>query len=260
MIRTATVAVFVSVVLLCMLGAAVPSAAQSSDQPIAETLQVDNSSYQEFRGKVGKWVSLSATKTIAYYIRLFSSTPEEVSEANKGFPSGFKYAFIPFGKEYIEGLEQSGVTRAILNCKSDQFIWPVSEKITISSVLGFRGRNFHTGIDIPAAKGAVVRAAMEGQVIDVRYEGGYGHVIDIQHRNSFVTRYAHNTVNLVNKGDFVKKGQIIALAGSTGRSTGSHCHFEIRCNSIPLDPMDFLPDAEKIPAVQNMKSWKFRRK
>ena len=250
-------------VILFTLVAISPLFAQDTapaDPAARETIFVDDNNYQEFRGKIGKWVMPTRTKGLAAYIQLFESTPEEVAEVNKGFPAGFKYAFIPYGKTYIERLEQSGIKRASTVSASDQFVWPICDRITISSVLGFRWREFHCGVDIPAERGAVVRAAMEGQVLDVRFEGGYGNVVDIQHRNDLMTRYGHNTVILVAKGDFVKKGQIIALAGSTGRSTGSHVHFEIRCNSIPLDPMDFLPDSDKVPSVQNMKSWKLRKK
>jgi len=245
-------------VLICY--AMIPVAAQNIEQGTAETICVDDSTFQEYKGKIGRWVTITRKKGVSEYIRLFESTAEEVAEANKDLPVRTGYMFIPFGKTYLDNLKESGLSQSVITSANDQFIWPVADRITISSVLGFRGRNFHTGIDIPAARGAVVRSAMEGQVVYVGYQGGYGHVIDIEHRNSFMTRYAHNTVNLVKKGDFVKKGQVIALAGSTGRSTGSHLHFEIRCNSIPLDPMDFLPNAEKVPAVQNMKNWKFRRK
>ena len=83
-------------------------------------------------------------------------------------------------------------------------------------------------------------------------------MVDIQHRNGLITRYGHQTAVLVKKGEFVKKGQIIGLVGSTGRSTGNHVHFEILCNTIPLDPLDFLPDSSKIQIVHQLKNWKHK--
>ena len=150
------------------------------------------------------------------------------------------------------------MTRKTASSEADQFIWPLGDVAQITSVLGFRGREFHTGIDIPAPKGEPVLAAMEGQVVFDGYSGGYGNLIQIQHRNGFITRYGHNSALLVKKGDFVKKGQIVALAGSTGRSTGNHVHFEILCNTIPLDPLDFLPDSSKVQVVHRLKNWKHK--
>ncbi|MCL2025750.1 MAG: M23 family metallopeptidase, partial [Leptospirales bacterium] len=86
------------------------------------------------------------------------------------------------------------------------------------------------------------------------YNGGHGNTILVAHKNNFYTRYSHNSENLVKPGDEVKKGQIIALAGSTGNSTGPHLHFEIRFNDIPLNPLDFLPTDEDIVIVKHTKS------
>jgi len=208
----------------------------------SEKVILDDNNYQEYRGRVGRWVNISGKKSLTEYIRLFDSTEEDTEEVNSGLSPEAGFVFIPFGKLYVNSLEASGITRSAVVSAGDQFIWPVSGRITVSSVLGLRGGNYHTGIDIPAARGSVVRAAMEGQVIYNGFQSGYGYVIDIRHRNLLLTRYAHNTVNLVKTGDSISKGQVIALAGSTGLSTGSHLHFEVRCNGVPLDPMDFLPD------------------
>lgn len=250
---------FISVIITIYAFSALPSFAQSAVNTSPEQSFADDDNYQEYKGKIGRWISVSGKKKLGDYIAYYESTAEEVSAVNKGLAIKGGYTFIPYGKSFIEKLEKSGIKRQTIASAADQFIWPVTGYIQISSVLGFRGRDFHTGMDIPAPKGTVIRASMEGQIVYTGFQGGYGNMVDIQHRNSFITRYAHNTVILVKNGEFVKKGQTIALAGSTGRSTGSHCHFEIRCNTIPLDPMDFLPDAEKIPATHTMKSWKNAR-
>jgi murein DD-endopeptidase MepM/ murein hydrolase activator NlpD len=233
---------------------------QEKNSASAEKIFVDDANYQEYRGYLGKWISVSRKKSVAGFIAYYNADPKTVTEVNRDVPAKSGYAFIPYGRSFIEKLEAAGIKRKEIVTSEDQFIWPVPSDITLSSVFGFRGREFHPAIDIPEPTGTIVRASMEGQIDFVGYDGGYGNVVTIIHRDSFLTRYAHNSVILVKKGDFVKKGQTIALSGSTGRSTGSHIHFEIRCNTIPLDPMDFLPDADKVPAPPLFQSWKVRKK
>jgi murein DD-endopeptidase MepM/ murein hydrolase activator NlpD len=228
-------------------------------QEAPESFYVDNDNIQEYAGKLGKWVFIPNRNKLQAFLHDFCTDEKTVSEANPGIVKYLNtYVFIPYGEEFIQKLSDKGITREVLSAASDEFVWPVGDVARVSSVLGFRGREFHTGLDIPAPKGSPVRAAMEGQVIFEGYQGGYGNMLDIQHRNGFITRYGHNTAVLVKKGDFVKKGQIIALAGSTGRSTGNHVHFEILCNSIPLDPLDFLPDGAKVQVAHPIKNWKHR--
>jgi lipoprotein NlpD len=114
-------------------------------------------------------------------------------------------------------------------------------------VRGFHpgGNDAHEGIDIDATKGTPVRAAEEGKVIysDNRIRG-YGNMIIIRHKGRWATIYAHNEKNSVREGDFVRQGQEIARVGSTGRSTGSHLHFEVRYGRKPVDPLRFLPEVK----------------
>jgi lipoprotein NlpD len=124
-----------------------------------------------------------------------------------------------------------------------RFIWPVKGEIT--SRFGIRDVKKHDGIDIVAPKGTPVIAADDGEVI---YSGegerglrGYGNLILISHKDGYVTVYAHNECNLVKVGDIVKKGQKIALVGDTGRTNGTHLHFEIRKDKKPRNPIFFLP-------------------
>lgn len=228
-----------------------------SQEITPETFFLDDMNIQEYNGQLGKWVFVQNKSSLGSFIREFSSTENGVALLNPGSSNiSNQYLFIPFGQEYIDSLNQKNIERQAVIANIDQFIWPVGNVVRITSVLGFRGREFHTGLDIPAEKGTPIRAALEGQIIFEGYSGGYGNVIDIQHRNGFITRYGHASVNLVHKGDFVKKGQIISFVGSTGRSTGNHLHFEILCNTIPLDPLDFLPDSSKVQIVHRLKNWK----
>ena len=105
----------------------------------------------------------------------------------------------------------------------------------------FTGYNaFHEGIDFPAEVGTPVVAAASGKVISAEWHPQYGKMIEIDHGNGLITRYAHASQLLVKEGDLVVRGQRIAAVGSTGRSTGPHLHFEVRLNGAPQNPARFL--------------------
>jgi murein DD-endopeptidase MepM/ murein hydrolase activator NlpD len=116
----------------------------------------------------------------------------------------------------------------------------------ISSYFGqrpdpFTGRTaFHRGLDFAGPAGAEVVAVAAGVVTYTKERFGYGRVVEINHGNGYVTRYAHNQRILVSLGDTVQKGQPIALIGSTGRSTGPHLHFEVLKQGRAVDPMSFV--------------------
>jgi murein DD-endopeptidase MepM/ murein hydrolase activator NlpD len=125
-----------------------------------------------------------------------------------------------------------------------KYIWPVKGEI----VQGFgwrmhpilRKREFHTGLDIAVEYGRPIMAADSGIVIFAGYNGGYGKMLLIDHGSGFSTLYGHTSVLLVNKGQTVVKGQIVAKVGTTGLSTGPHLHFEIRKNGTPVNPNNYL--------------------
>ncbi len=123
------------------------------------------------------------------------------------------------------------------------YIWPCSG--TITSYFGtryiFGSYSYHSGIDISVSYGTSIKAADGGTVTTAGYEGTYGYLVVITHDNGTQTYYAHNSSLLVSKGDKVYQGQVIAKAGSTGRSTGNHCHFEIRVNGTAVNPLSYLP-------------------
>lgn len=117
------------------------------------------------------------------------------------------------------------------------FGWPVSGRIT--SPYGTRDGRLHAGIDIGKPIGSAVKASAAGTVTRAGSAGDYGILVEINHGNGWVTRYAHNSS--VKVGQKVSKGQTIALSGNTGRSTGPHVHFEIRYNGSAKNPMTYLP-------------------
>lgn len=127
---------------------------------------------------------------------------------------------------------------------SGKFIWPVAARIT--SYYGYRihplfGVNrFHSGIDLAAPYGTLVKAADGGQVVQAGYFGGYGNSVMIYHGGGFATWYAHLSSINVSMGQFVQRGQVIGLVGSSGWTTGPHLHFEVRINGAPQDPLAYL--------------------
>ncbi len=115
----------------------------------------------------------------------------------------------------------------------------------------FTGRSaLHTGLDFAAAIGTPVVAAAVGVVVVQEHHPGYGNMVEIDHGNEMITRYAHLSETFVKKGDIVKRGQKIASVGSTGRSTGPHLHFEVWVSGVPQDPQRFLDAGEGLAVAQ----------
>jgi len=105
----------------------------------------------------------------------------------------------------------------------------------------FTGQNsMHEGIDFPAETGTPIVAAASGKVSVAEWHPQYGKMLEIDHGNGLVSRYAHASQLLVKEGDLVVAGQRIAVVGTTGRSTGPHLHFEVRLNGTPQNPARFL--------------------
>ena len=143
-------------------------------------------------------------------------------------------------------------------------LWPVETR-TISSAWGprmrtrtvvvknqrkkrvrYKGR--HKGVDLTAAMGTAVFAALDGQVITSGRHKQYGNYVVVDHGNGVSTVYAHHKLNLVHEGDIVRRGQKIAEVGRTGNSTGPHLHFELRIDGLQQNPLPLLNDEEEIPA------------
>jgi murein DD-endopeptidase MepM/ murein hydrolase activator NlpD len=124
--------------------------------------------------------------------------------------------------------------------------WPLRVGGVVTSQFGYRRhpitgrRAMHKGIDIAAKHGTDILAMADGVVIFSGRKGGYGNIVEVRHPNGLETRYAHNSRNVVTEGDVVRKGQVIAKLGSTGRSTGPHLHFEVRRNGEALNPAQYL--------------------
>ena len=136
----------------------------------------------------------------------------------------------------------------LLESRLQQLLVPSMAPVAgpIGSGFGVRADPFtglaslHAGLDFPAELGAVIVAAAGGVVQSTEWHPAYGQLLEIDHGRGLVTRYAHTSAVLVRLGDVVKRGQRVAEVGSSGRSTGSHLHFEVLVDGVPLDPARFL--------------------
>lgn len=125
----------------------------------------------------------------------------------------------------------------------------------VGSGFGFRSDPFtgraalHTGLDFPADVGTAIVAAAGGVVLNTEVHPQYGQMVELDHGNGLVTRYAHTSRVMVKQGDLIKRGQTIAAVGSTGRSTGPHLHFEVLVDGVQQDPAKFLAGKAGAPAM-----------
>jgi murein DD-endopeptidase MepM/ murein hydrolase activator NlpD len=123
----------------------------------------------------------------------------------------------------------------------------------VGSGFGFRSDPFtgraalHTGLDFPSETGAPIMAAAGGVVKSTDFHPAYGNLLEIDHGNGLTTRYAHTSQILVKAGDLVKRGQLVARVGTTGRSTGPHLHFEVQVEGVLQDPAKFLAGKGSAP-------------
>jgi len=145
-------------------------------------------------------------------------------------------------ENFIDLTETENKLRKYLDSLPD--LWPVNGRV--SSKFGYRldpftfRRSYHKGIDIAASYGTSIKASASGKVILAGSYNELGKTVIVDHGNGITTVYGHTSKVLVKKGQTVKKGAVIAKVGSSGRSTGSHLHFEIRINGEPIDPFKYL--------------------
>lgn len=141
-------------------------------------------------------------------------------------------------QEAVDEIIKIGTKEPPAGLGTGEFAMPTNGRI--SSGFGARWGRTHTGIDIAASSGTEIRAADTGVVSFAGDKGSYGNLVKVNHQNGYETYYAHCSKILVLKGQIVEKGQRIALVGSTGNSTGPHCHFEVRLNGQAKNPSNFI--------------------
>ncbi len=135
-------------------------------------------------------------------------------------------------------------------------VQPVA-KMEYTSNFGIRSDPFrgtaamHAGVDIRGPLGTPIYATADGTIAESDRRGGYGNLVEIDHGKGIATRYGHLSRLLVTAGARVKRGQMIGLMGSTGRSTGSHLHYEVRMDGRAVNPVPFLTSANHLLAAQD---------
>ncbi len=192
--------------------------------------------------------SASFAHVTSFFAKAPSSDRVEVATTNQGGPA------LTVPREESESLDKdpslSGKLMVIEDKIGDQAytpnIWPRVGKI--NNEFGFRRNPFggssyerHPGIDIDGEKGDLVIAPADGVVVSAGWHGGYGNLLTIDHGNGLTTRYGHLSKIQVQVGDTIKRGEEIALIGTTGRSTGPHLHYEVRINDESVNPRSYLP-------------------
>ncbi|HEY9744662.1 MAG TPA: M23 family metallopeptidase [Oculatellaceae cyanobacterium] len=134
-----------------------------------------------------------------------------------------------------------------------KLLQPVQNAL-ISSGFGLRWGRPHQGIDMAAPLGTAIVAAEAGKVVYSGWKSGYGNFVAVDHGHGYRTHYAHCSKLLVNVGQTVQKGQLIARVGNTGNSTGPHLHFEVVANGTPLNPIKFLNQPLTVVGASNPQS------
>lgn len=232
------------------------AALRQENQEFVETIrQITDGKISEME----KAISLTGLDREAL-LSSYQATQEELNDAiesdegdgPKGGP------FVPYRSTDLMNDEQKEAVKEVeqmmqLNAILEQM--PLAKPIDtdeISSIFGRRVDPFthrlaqHLGVDFSGPVGAKVYATADGTVTYTGYRGAYGNLVEVDHGLGIATRYGHLSRILVEEGDKVTKGQLVAIQGSTGRSTGNHLHYEVRFNNRALNPMKFLKAGEHV--------------
>lgn len=144
----------------------------------------------------------------------------------------------------LDGLDQMNLYR--IAAEKAPFAMPLKDAFRYTSGFGPRWGRMHTGTDFAASLGTPIYATADGVVTEVGWENGYGQMVKIRHEFGLETWYAHMSRARVQKGQRVSKGERIGDMGNTGRSTGTHLHYEVRVNGSPVNPMNFIKAAKDV--------------
>lgn len=184
--------------------------------------------------------------TTAATATVVAGTTSEAELADVQASQQFRSLFLTWKK--LDAVEQPAIAVPSLQ--------PV-DNLVYSSSFGVRSDPFHgnarmhAGVDIPGPSGTPIYATADGQVGRAQRAGAYGNLVELEHGKGIQTRYGHLSKILVTAGDRVRRGQLIALMGSTGRSTGSHLHYEVRMAGGAVNPIPFMQAADYMLTTQD---------
>lgn len=193
----------------------------------------------------GIFVKTAKKESLAEIAKRYKVSTDAVKKAN-----GISTASLPAGKEiFLPGAKPLPEIQYI---KQKVFAWPIKANHRLTSGFGWRvhpitgNKAFHTGLDIGAAMRTPIHAAADGVVAFAGDGGSYGNMVILRHKNGLFTVYGHASKLLVRKGKYVKRGQKIALVGSTGASTGAHLHFEVKSTEKHVNPGLAMKKTERV--------------
>ena len=184
--------------------------------------------------------------TIAELEQDIAATDQAIAAAEEAYRQQQAAAAAAAAAAAGSGSTTSAPTNVDVTYTGGSLQWPVSSGGTITSKFGPRespggiGSRYHQGLDIGCPTGTPIVACEAGTVIAASYSGSMGNYVTIAHSSSLTTTYMHNSSICVSVGQTVSRGQVIALAGSTGNSTGPHCHLGVRVNGSYVDPLPYL--------------------
>lgn len=199
------------------------SAIQSQPDALQSVFAVSNSNHSDIGYTINADQPLTVDDDLTDVFLDGEEIDSGVSAVYDGeldIPTNVRLDKIDFGSDFCKPLDSARVTSLF-----DYRVNPVTGRYV-----------FHTGIDLGAAQGSNIYAMLGGRVVRAAYDSGYGYFVVIEHSNGIRTLYAHCSKLKVKAGETVNKGQVIALVGSTGNSTGPHLHLEFRKNNQRYDP------------------------
>jgi len=202
---------------------------------------------------------VAAALDVRYQVTAAELKKLGITPARVGGPGGVGGPFEAAGNATFKALFNSWkkldqLQDGVIAIPSDK---PVRTDVSFTSGFGVRSDPFHAGaamhpgIDLAGAIGTLIYATADGTVLRAGWNsGGYGNLIEIDHGRGITTRFGHLSAILVHEGDRIIRGQLIGRMGSTGRSTGSHLHYEVRIDNRPVNPIPFMKSTDYVLAMQ----------
>lgn len=255
---------YIDRIVLCfgMLALPLAASAQTPVQPKKQEVKVGNLEViydeEEYKGVPAEPVEEEEEENLMYQVPFFRETPEveddEDSDLPETFPlndegaesedeillEGFDTMMIHLPKFDVSTITDPIYIELRNDAAGHKFTWPTPWTARPTSHFGPRRRRFHYGLDLAQPTGEPIYAAFDGVVRISKRNKSYGNLVILHHANGLETYYAHMSKRLVSVGDQVKSGEVIGLCGNTGRSFGSHLHFEVRYMGNALNPEDVI--------------------